>query len=189
MKPMTSFLAAMAASLFSLVCVAAAEDGAWTVDYAESKLGFKASQNGAGFEGAFEGFTATIVFDPAEVSASSIEVVVDMSTAKTGDRQKDQALPGSDWFRVKDHPQATYRQASMNDLGDGDYESVGTLTMRGVSKDVTLAFSLAIDGDTATAEGTTTIIRSDFGVGQGQFSEGKWVSLEVEIPFKIVASR
>ncbi|MEM9170029.1 MAG: YceI family protein [Pseudomonadota bacterium] len=183
---------ALAAAAFILAAVlpaAAQEPPAWTVDYDQSRLGFTGAQNGAAFDGVFEKFTADIAFDPAAPETARIEVVVDMASAVTGKKDRDRALPGKDWFDVKDHPQATFLAEGARATDDGGYEADGTLSIRGVSKPVTLAFSLAVEGDAATAEGGASLVRSDFGVGRGEFATGKWVALEVGVTFTIVAAR
>ncbi len=162
---------------------------AWNVDPANSRLGFSATQNGEVFEGVFERFDAAIVFDPDNLADASIDVTIDMGSAKTGDRQRDSALPGSDWFKVKDYPTARFASSDIAESGPGAYSAAGTLTIRDVTKDVVLPFTLAIDGDRATAEGAVSLVRTDFGVGRGEFADGKWVGVDVEVSVSIEATR
>lgn len=164
-------------------------DKAWTVDGARSALKFSGVQNGDAFEGRFERFSAAIAFDPDELQATVIEVAVDLSSAKTGDRQRDAAMPGPDWFDVKANPTATFRSTEVVATGEGSFEARGELNLRGVSRPVALPFTLTIDGETARAVGEATLVRTDFGVGQGEFATGKWVGLDVKVSFEIVASR
>lgn len=77
----------------------------------------------------------------------------------------------------------------MRKVGDGSYAADGTLTLRGVSKPLTLPFTLEISCDTAHAKGHLDLTRDAFGVGQGPWATGQWVALEVGIDFDLVALR
>ncbi|GAB4520604.1 MAG: hypothetical protein Kow00133_07180 [Amphiplicatus sp.] len=161
----------------------------WALDETASSLVFAATQTGERFEGRFENFSADIVFDPEDLESASISVTVDVASARTGDRQRDAALPGRDWFNAREHPAARFVSDDVVKTGENAYEALGTLTIRGVSKEVALPFTLTIDGNRAHAEGSITILRTDFGVGQGEFATGRWVGLDVEVSFVVEATR
>lgn len=164
-------------------------DGQWKVDMADSRLGFSGTQTGTPFEGEFETFDATIILDPDDLATASIDVTVNMTSAKTGDRQRDSALPGSDWFKAREFPTARYLASRIEKQADGTYLAQGELTIRGVTKPVPLPFTLTIEGDAATAKGEASLIRSDYGVGQGDFADETWVGLEVKVTVDIKAVR
>ena len=166
-----------------------AAEGAWTVDSKASSLEFTATQAGRAFTGGFSNFTADIVFDPDDLGAARIKVCVTTVSAKTGDRQRDAALPTTDWFSVKAHPTAEFVANKVERTGEGAYLAVGTLQLRGVERDLSLPFTLTIDGDKAVADGEATLLRTDFGVGQGEFATDEWVGLEVEVRFHLEANR
>jgi polyisoprenoid-binding protein YceI len=167
----------------------AAPPGAWTVDLTKSRLGFSASQTGKPFDGHFEKFAAAIVFDPADLSKTSIDVTIDMTSAKTGDNQRDQALPGSDWFKAKEFPSARFVVTDIQQTGEGEYVAHGSLTIRDATKPVDLPFSLEINGDEAHAQGEITLMRVDYGVGQGEFATDEWVDLDVKVRVDVTATR
>ena len=164
-------------------------DGRWRILGEQSRLGFTGTQNGKAFSGSFGEFAADIKFDPANLDQADIKVSVTMKSAKTGDKQRDTALPENDWFAIKDYPQAVFKSQSVTSTGQGRYQAVGTLTMRDVTKSLTLPFTLSIEGNTATAKGGVSIVRTDFGVGQGEWNSGQWVALEVAIDFDVTAIR
>lgn len=172
------------------VSLAPAVEGAWTVDKAASRIEFSGTQTGKAFTGRFENFDATIVFDPADLSSARIEAVIDTGSAKTGDRQRDAALPGAEWFFSKSFPEARFVSSSVAAAGDGAYEAVGTLSIRDMEKAVTLPFTLTIADGRATAEGSVTLNRSDFGVGRGEeFLTDKWVGYDVGVSVRIEATK
>jgi polyisoprenoid-binding protein YceI len=158
---------------------ASAEAATWTIDTAKSHLGFTGSENGSAFSGSFGKFSGTIVFDPASPAAGHADVTIVTGSATTGDQQKDGALPDSDWFAADKYPQAHFVATAFKATGSGAYAAVGTLTIRGVTKPVTLPFTLAISGGTAKANG----------VGQGAWSTAQYVALQVSVSFDIVAEK
>ena len=161
----------------------------WTVQPDKSHLGFSGTQTGAPFKGSFGKWTAEIGFDPAHPEAGHAKVTIDLASARTGDTQRDTALPQSDWFDVKHFPQATFEATSFTPKGGNAYEAAGKLTIRGITKDVLLPFTLAITGDGATAKGHLALVRTAFGVGQGPWTNGDWVALEVGVDVDLVAVR
>ena len=161
----------------------------WKVDRSKSRLEFTGVQTGNEFTGSFSSFESSIDLDPENLSAARIEVVIDMTSAKTGDRQRDAALPTAEWFSTADFPKATFSASKVLATGPDEYEARGKLTIRDVSKDLALRFTLKIAGDHAVAEGAATLVRSDFGVGQGEFATGEWVALEVGVSFHLEADR
>ena len=167
---------------------ASAQPSNWVVDPARSRLGFSGTQTGARFEGVFKQYDARISFDAAHPQAGHALVVIDMASAGTGDTQRDEAIPGSDWFDIKDFPKATFEAKSFQSKGGSSYLAPGTLTIRGISHDVTLPFTLTIDGNTAHAKGRLELVRTQFGVGQGAWTTGQWVALEIGVDIDLVAT-
>jgi polyisoprenoid-binding protein YceI len=167
----------------------AAPAPAWTVDAANSKLGFRGAFNGDAFNGVFRRWNAQIAFDPKNLGASKAMVSVDVASAATGDADRDQAMPGPDWFSAKTQPQAQFVTTSFKDLGGGRYQAAGTLVIRGVSRPVVLPFTLAISGDTARMNGSVVLNRTAFGIGQGQWKTGDVVATEVTVSVALTAHR
>lgn len=174
---------------FILSLTAAASASEWAVDHADSRLAFSGSQLGEIFEGTFETFEAEIVFDPENPADGSATAVIDMASAKTGDRQIDSALPDPDWFHVREFPTARFEATQFNRVGENQYEAIGTLTIRDHTNDVVLPFSLEIEGDRARMQGALEIDRRDYGVGQGEWESDRFVGASVEISVFLSARR
>ena len=190
----TGRLAAAALAVPAIVlpgarAVAAGTAPVWTVNQAASRLRFQSSVGGAPFTGAFSRWIAAIRFDPKNLSGSAVQVRIDMTSARTGASDKDEALPGSDWFATGRFAQATYAAKTFKDLGGGRYQALGTLTMRGVTRPLAVTFQLVITGDQARMTGTAVIDRHLFGVGQGQFATPDTVPYNVQVGINIVAKR
>lgn len=173
----------------SLLLCGSASAATWTVDPAKSTVGFSGTQTGQPFSGRFKTFTATIDFDPAKPEAAHATVLVDTGSAATGDPQRDEALPGEDWFSAAKFPQAKFEVSGFKPLGGDRYEATGTLTIRDATKPVTLPFTLTTAGDTAHAVGHAQLVRSAFGVGQGAWATDEYVAFEVNVDVDLTAAK
>ncbi|HEX4740744.1 MAG TPA: YceI family protein [Caulobacteraceae bacterium] len=168
---------------------AMAAPAVWTVDPAASKLAFQGAVNGAPFAGVFRRWNAQIAFDPKALAASHVAVSVDVASAASGDADRDQSMPATDWFWVAKFARASFVSHAFRDLGGGRYVAVGDLTLRGVTRPISLPFTLSIAGDKAVMKGATVIDRTAFGVGQGQWKTGDVVATKVTVNVAVTAHR
>jgi polyisoprenoid-binding protein YceI len=180
------------AATASAACVllAAAALGAatlWLADPATSTLEFSAEQAGARFVGRFARFTPRIEFDPAAPVAGRFAVEVDLASVDSGDRERDEALRGADFFDVARWPEARYVSTRIVARGDGEYEAQGRLTIRDRTREVPLRFRFtrAADGSALLA-GRASLRRLEFGIGaEGDWRDTRWVGDQVEVRFEL----
>jgi polyisoprenoid-binding protein YceI len=151
---------------------------------AAGSLGFEAVQAGARFAGRFTQFMARVDFDPTAPAACRFEVTIDTASADTGESQRDELLKGEDFFWSQRYPSAVYRGAGCRRAEPG-FALDGELTLRGVTRPVTLVFSPSGAGAGRRLAGTATIERLDFGVGQGEWAATEWVGGEVTVRFDV----
>lgn len=161
---------------------------AWTVEHAGSGLGFAGVADGAPFEGSFGSWEADIRFDPDHLEWSKVEVTIDMTSADTGDPNRDMPLQDNNWFATAMYPTASFITDAITRGEGGGYLAQGTLTIRDHSEPVALPFTLAIEGDTAMMQGSVTIDRTKFGLGKGSWQE-KSVDKEVTVNVSLTASK
>jgi polyisoprenoid-binding protein YceI len=159
----------------------------WVIDYDHSHLGFTGMQNAATFDGTFKKFTATIDFDPDHPESGKIAATIDMASAATGNATRDGALPGADWFDTKKFPQAQFVSTHIDRTGASSYEAQGTLTIKGIAKTVVLPFTLRPEGDHWRAQGKVSLIRNEFGVGQGDWASEDTVAWAVDVTLDLAA--
>jgi len=107
----------------------------------------------------------------------------------TGDGQRDAVLPSADWFDVADHPKAVFSAARFEKTGGDTYVAHGTLQLRGVTRPQDLPFKLTIRGDEAQVHGVTSLDRTVFGVGQGEFKATDQIPGKVTITVALRAKR
>jgi polyisoprenoid-binding protein YceI len=173
--------------LFAFAFPGAASAADWQIDPAHSKLGFTGTQNGEKFDGGFKKFDAQISLDPDHPETGHIAVTVDMTTAYAGSDDRDQMLPQAAWFDSKKFPQAHFVSTAIRKTGNARYEADATLTIKGITRNVLLPFTLAPEGDHWRAQGTTQLIRSDFQIGQGSFSSEAYVKHAVDVAIDLAA--
>lgn len=161
----------------------------WAIEPGSSHIGFSGTQTGAPFKGEFKTYTATISFDPAHPEGGRVKIVIDTASAATGDPQKDEAMPGADWFAATKFPKAIFEATKFVAKGGNAYDAVGTLTIRDKTVPETLPFTLTVTGNTAHAVGRLELVRTAFGVGQGAWTSGQWVALDVGVDVDISAKK
>jgi polyisoprenoid-binding protein YceI len=177
------------AAAFAAATLAAGAAGAatWVVDHAHSRLGFKGVVEGEAFDGAFRTWDAQISFDPKALATSHVTVTVDVASAVTGNKDRDETLPTDDWFAVKRFPRAVFTANRIIDRGGGHYEAQGDLVLKGVRRPVSLPFTLAISGKTAKMTGTAALDRTAFNVGSGKWSTPDEVAKAVTVVVDLTA--
>ncbi|MCB9958003.1 MAG: YceI family protein [Rhodospirillaceae bacterium] len=185
--PATALAATLAAALALAAGPAAATD--WSVDGDTSTLGFIGTQAGSEFTGRFADFTADISFDPADLEAVEVRVVIAVASFDSGSEDRDETAMDSDWFDAETYPEAVFEVTRVEATGEGTYEAAATLTIKDQTRDVVLPFTLDIDGDTARMSGELTVDRRDYTLGTGDWATGELVGTDVTITIDLSAVR
>ncbi|KNB49098.1 YceI family protein [Streptomyces caatingaensis] len=172
-----------------LAAVPGYTSGTWAVDPAHSEVSFSVRHLGiAKVRGRFDSFEGRIVLaeNPLE---SSVTATVRTDSVSTGNGQRDEHIHGADFLDTRTFPEMTFVSTGVR-AGDDGFLVDGDLTLRGVTRPVTLAlevngFGTGFDGKPAAGfSATAEINRSDFGVTAGPaggvVGEKVTISLEVE---------
>ncbi|MBV8816862.1 MAG: YceI family protein [Acidobacteriaceae bacterium] len=144
--------------------------------------------------GSFQSMKGTIVYDPDDPAASSIEASIDASSINTNEPQRDTHLKSPDFLDVAEFPTIDFKSTSVTNDGEGEYKVNGTLSIHGVTKPVTLKVEGPSPegkdpwGNTRIgASASTKIKRSDFGLTwnavleTGGFLVGDELKIELEV--------
>lgn len=185
-----SVLGALSLALLALPAMAQAPEfsaPAWTVDPAQSRLGFSGASDGQPFSGQFKQWDAQIAFDPANLSASSAAVTVALGSVEMTDASQAAQLSEDIWFGTAVFPTATFKTGRIRAEGDG-YVADGALTIRDKTVQVSMPFDLTIDGEVARMKGQLTIERADFGLGVGGWQDSH-VDPKVTVEVAVTASK
>lgn len=163
----------------------------WVPDPEQSRIGFRALQMGAPFEGQFKRYRASIVFDPARLDQSQVSFIVDIDSVDTQNAERDATIQSADWFDASNHPAAIFVSEAFTAVGDDRYEAEGALTMRGVTRPVVFPFTLNVDvqdgRQIARVDGAFSVARTEYGVGQGQWASEGVVGGQVLIQVDLTA--
>ena len=175
--------------MLALASPVPAQAAHWTVDYAHSKLGFSVLWSNEPFAAAFKTWKADIDFDPADLAHARADVSVTLASEASDEPDFDDGLKGALGFQVSQFPIARFVASSFTHRSGTDYVATGKLSIRGVTRDVMLPFTLTIDGTHAHMKGAATVIRTDFGVGQGMWTAPNPVAHDVTVTIDLVATR
>jgi polyisoprenoid-binding protein YceI len=178
MRP--SRMPAMTGPMLSAALAAAG----FTADPASSRLEFTGVQAGADFKGSFHKFSAAIDFSPDALAGAHFDVLIDMASEDSGDKDRDDTMRGADVFDVAHFPTAHYVTKSFTKTAAG-YTATGSLTLHGVTRDVPIAFKFMPGASGATLAGTAELKRLDFGVGHGDWKSTEWVADAVKVAFSL----
>jgi polyisoprenoid-binding protein YceI len=182
-KRLAALASLACAALSAGVCVAG-PTASYSADLEKSRLEFVGVQAGAEFKGAFRKFTAAVDFAPDDLPNSRFDVQVDLNSVDSMDKDRDTTIRGSDIFDVAHFPTAHYVTRSIAKTAAG-YTAVGALTLRGVTKDVTIDFQFVPGAAGAKLDGSGKLKRLDFGAGQGDWKSTEWVADAVKITFSL----
>ena len=153
------------------------------------RLGFSTDWVGAAVDGRFSSWNSDIRFNPDDLAASRIKVTIDLVSVDTGDGERDSTLKGADFFNTGAAGKAIWTSSAIRKISDGRYRADGTLSLRGASKSVPLAFTLDIKGKKASVRGTASLNRLAFGVGQGDYAKTDEIPDGVDVSFAFQATR
>lgn len=161
----------------------------WIINKPSSSIGFSFTQYGQAVNGSFAAFDGVIRFDPANLPESLADIRIQSSSISTGDKGRDEQARGKEWFDSAAYPDIHFVSKSIVHEGDNRYTAAGTLTIRDVSKDITLPFILDVTGNQAIMKTDLVLKRLDFGVGQGQWAAVDAVGADVTITINLAADR
>ncbi|HTT83595.1 MAG TPA: YceI family protein [Rhizomicrobium sp.] len=180
---------AAAAFLLPLIAALPAWAAPWNVDYAKSRLGFTVQWSNEPFSAVFRRWNADIDFDPNDLAHAHATVTVDLASEASDEPDFDSGLKGAQGFETAQFPTARFATTNFVRKSANAYEARGTLNIRGITRDITLPFTLAIDGRAAHMIGTAHVLRTDFGLGQGEWAAPAPVAHDVAITIDLFATQ
>ena len=176
-----------------LLTVSAAAQDTWQLDPPHSSAQFSVRHLGVStVRGAFTKVSGSVVYDPANLSKSSIQATIDASSVDTRVDMRDNDLRSPRFLDAQKYPTITFQSRKVEAAGAGKLKVTGDLTLHGVSKEVVLD----VDGPTpsikdpmgkdrlrAGASATTKINRNDFGITSlpGAIGDDITITLDIEM--------
>ena len=154
----------------------------------KSAINFVYKQMGVAVDGKFKKFASQLNFDPAKPTAAKATFDVDLASVDTGATEGDQEVAGKPWFNTKAFPSAKFVSGTVKALGGNKYEVAGQLSIKGKTQDVVVPATFTAQGNTGVFDGSFTIRRADFSIGEGSWAKFDIVANDVLIKFRITAT-
>jgi polyisoprenoid-binding protein YceI len=145
----------------------------WNLDPFHSNAQFVARHLGiSNVQGEFTKISGTVMLDDTDITKSTVDVTIDATSVDTRVSRRDDDLKSEGFLNAAQYPTITFKSTKIEKAGEGKLKVTGDLTIKGVTKPVTLD----VDGPTPTItamggqrrgfSATTTINRNDFGVSK-----------------------
>jgi len=153
----------------------------------KSKIGFSFKQMGVAMDGHFAKSSATLNFDSAKPEQAKASIEVDLASIDTGTDEVDQEVVGKAWFNTAAFPKAVFVAKQVKQLAPNQYEVLGSLSIKGRSRDVKTVFKLSPQGKSSVLSGSFTLQRADFSIGEGMWSKFDVVANDIQVNFQFTA--
>jgi polyisoprenoid-binding protein YceI len=185
-------LSGRALAILALAAAPALADS-YAVDNAHSEVTFRIRHLVSSVSGRFTEFAGNVDVEPAAHEKASVSFTIQTASIDTANERRDGHLRSEDFFNAEAHPEITFESSSVLPKGDGLYHVTGTLTMRGVSKEVTLpvrylgSIKDQRGNEKAGFEIETTLDRKDYGIvwntalDEGGFVLGDEVQIRIAL--------
>jgi polyisoprenoid-binding protein YceI len=170
--------------------------GSYVLDPSHTRLGFVARHAMVTkVRGSFEEFEAKASLDFEDPTRSTAEVTFQIASVATGQKQRDEHLRTSDFFEAETYPTGHFVSTGIRATGDDTYEMTGDLTLKGITRPVTLSWEFtgnAVDAygnQRAGFEGRGTLNRKDWGIEYNAALEagGVMISDKIVLEFDVSA--
>jgi len=166
----------------------------WKIDPAHSEINFKVKHLVVStVTGHFSKFDASIETSKEDFSDAKINFEADINSIDTKNEQRDGHLKSADFFDSENHPKMTFVSKSIKKVSDHEMKVTGNLTLRGVTKEITL--DVIYNGTVAGFGGTQVagfevrgkLNRFDFGLQWNALTEAGGVVVSNEVKIEILA--
>ncbi|HWW39782.1 YceI family protein [Pedobacter sp.] len=178
------------------ISVASFAQTRWVVDPLHTFVGFSVRHMGISFvEGSFKKFDGSVVAVKPDLTDAKISFIVDVNSISTDVEQRNTHLKSDDFFNVEVYPNMTFESISFKKLKDNDYELIGKLTIRDVTK--TVKFKVAFGGTTKDPQGntragfsaTTTINRLDYHIKYDPTGTGVGQDIRISLNLEFIQAK
>jgi polyisoprenoid-binding protein YceI len=191
MKTRIAVLAAVAAATPTFAA------DTYQFDKAHTTVGFQVRHIVTNVGGRFQDFAGTIQVDRAKPETSSVEFTIQAASIDTNEPKRDEHLKSPDFFDVASHPTISFKSTSVKPAGKDTYEVTGNLTMRGVTKQVTLPVTFLGEAkdpwgsEKIGFELSTVLNRKDYGINWNKVLDtgGVLVADDVRVQIAVTANK
>jgi polyisoprenoid-binding protein YceI len=149
----------------------------------ESNIHFSLRNFGFKTGGTLAAPEGDIIFNPDELTKSSFQITIKSESINTDNDSRDKHLRDEDYFNVKNYPLIRFVSDNIRAGGKkGEYETVGKLTIKNKTKDITIPFTSEKSGNGWLFSGSFKMNRRDFDIGGSST-----ISNELTVDIKVTA--
>jgi polyisoprenoid-binding protein YceI len=166
----------------------------WKIDATHSEVNFKVKHLVVStVRGNFDKFDATIETNKEDFSDAVIKFEADVNSINTKNEQRDAHLKSADFFDAENHPKMSFASTSVKKISDFEMRAKGNLTLRGVTKEITLnvIYNGIVSGfgdiKVAGFEVSTKLNRFDYGLQWNALTEAGGIVVSNEVKIEILA--
>lgn len=172
---------------FALALLGPGAAGAQGVQVDKSEIRFVSKQLGVNVEGRFRKWKANVAFLPADPAKSKAEIEVDITSIDLASEDSEKEVKDKVWFDTARFPAARFVSTAIKSVGPDKYEVTGQLSLKGITKGIVVPIALRKDASGASvAEGSFTLKRLDFKIGEGLWADTDTVANEVTVRIRMV---
>jgi polyisoprenoid-binding protein YceI len=153
-----------------------------SLKFVSGKIDFTIRNMGFAVDGSMGGVDIVLTQPSANAATWTIEGTADPSTIATGIALRDKHLQKQDYFDVDHFPKIRLRSVTIKSKGGDRYDGIFALTIKDITRNVVIPFVVKKNGDLTTMEGTFTINRLDYSLGE------KSTILSDDVKIKVAAS-
>lgn len=154
----------------------------------ESRIEFSYTQMGVTMKGSFNSFSSELRFDPDAPRDAHAAIDVDLASVDTGSADGNEEVVRKTWFNTAAFPVARFESTAIEPLAEGEYEVSGVLSIKGASQEVSFPATFTPRDGVGIFDGSLTIQRGDFAIGEGAWRAFDIVANDVVIQFHIAAA-
>ena len=155
---------------------------------AKSSITFNFKQMGVSADGRFKKFAAQVNFDPAKAEQGKASFEVDLASVDAGSSEADQEVVTKSWFNAAAFPKASFVAKQIKQTAPNQYEVQGTLSIKGLSRDVKFPMKHTAQGKDGLLTGSFTLKRADYTIGEGMWAKFDVVANDIQVNFSLATA-
>jgi polyisoprenoid-binding protein YceI len=154
----------------------------YSVNTEGSEIYFEINNFGSPVKGKMPKFYITGKFSEQNLNQSKFSAKFEVSSINTENKTRDRHLQGKKWFNESAFPNIQFESKSIEKLEDGEFKSLGELSIAGIKKEIIIYFNIEEEGNQLFINGKATLNRRDFSVGGGSLFLSDEVTVFLRCP-------
>lgn len=188
---------AVSITVFSSLSTKAQNATLWKIDKSHTSVNFSINHFFSSVPGKFKDYDGSFNFDPDNLNGSKADFSISVSSVNTDNTKRDNHLQSKDFFNAETYPTLSFQSTRFEKKTEKEYLIHGKLTIKDKTKDVTLPMKITGEMEHPMMKGTmilglvidTSIDRTDYGVGTGDWATTMVVGDEVDIHIPMELNR